>query len=345
MICALLFGIAFIMALHENQRIAEANAILRVKIGPPGNNTKLYRLEKLNPGMAAFLSGMGLFLSAVLAGTTVVNWQHFCMDKSRCNEGMKNRIPTRPMLVRFLLRGASLSVVVALLCEVAGKAFLHKEIGDLKGLTFANALWCFLIGLIEEAAKLAAVTCCIRLSKSIDGSGCFLNCYCCQPLVENGCGLALAGLAAGYGFMIVENVEYVLGTTLQPQTHSVGKAPGNSKASAAITIIVIVVRVLLNIHPWLTGLSATLLAKKVYPYQDKPHNDTCSIGPLDFICCLWISVLLHALYDFIVEALPLLAIFSVPVIWYTSRWLFWTYLDTLIVDERRDMCTSHVHAS
>merc|ERR1719410_281232 len=83
----------------------------------------------------------------------------------------------------------------------------------------------------------------------------------CHVWVTSPRALALAGLASGFGFMALENVEYILAVVMRPpqipegskEDEDVGYSEG---VTVVVTMIIIAVRVLLNLHPWLAGLSA-----------------------------------------------------------------------------------------
>merc|ERR1719453_92034 len=129
----------------------------------------------------------------------------------------------------------------------------------------------------------------------------------------------------------MENMEYVLVTVVEPhavELHKDGIAESVVPDPIAvggvpsiIALLIIVVRVLLNIHPWLTGLSVLRISQVAF---DEAHGEptTACLGLASLIWAVVPSALIHAFFDFIIIALPPLSLISVPAIWYLSRRIF-----------------------
>jgi len=321
-----LFWVTFATATSINEGI-ESNPEVIMKVNTTqGVLRKSYDLHMINPGECAYLTAMGLMLSMAVACVTLVNWRNFGDVKM-----------TSSILIQFMLRGASLSVVVAVLLESCGSALLtarSNQLGALNKFSVGGALMMLVVGFSEEFAKIIAATCGICLSVAAlkdahRGCCCCFNRQCCQLLIETPKALALAGVAAGFGFMIIENVEYVLSTTLQPSMDPSGKNANSEDGSpddmfgvsTFFNIAVITVRVLLNIHPWLTGVSALRIGHIAF---EKGEPMSACLGPSDIIWAVMPSALIHAAYDFTIVSLPLLAVVAVPAIWYCSRQFFYS---------------------
>ena len=134
---------------------------------------------------------------------------------------------TTSLLVQFVIRGATLSIVVAVVLESAGQRFLGNR-GETESLTgtwsFGAAAMMLVVGFSEEFAKMIAATCgtCLTIAalREQRGGCCFCQKHFCHVLLGSRRELALAGLAAGFGFMTIENMEYVLVTVRAPSERS-----------------------------------------------------------------------------------------------------------------------------
>jgi len=96
------------------------------------------------------------------------------------------------------------------------------------------------------------------------------------------------------------------------------EAPPIESGGSGYTIVILIVRVLLNIHPWLTGLSALRIGR----FAVKQGSTTACIGPYELVVAVMPAALIHALYDFLLLTVPLLGVLAVPVLWYASRRYF-----------------------
>lgn len=321
-ICALLsiflvlfvFAVAICSIIAVNKDIEEQPSVT-VTVG--GEKEQVLRFTIGDYGRRAFEAGAGVAFSLGISGLTLVAW--------RQHGGVKI---TSALLSSFLLRGATLSLFVAVVLEILGSMLLGK-IGfhGAEGLNITTFLTMAIVGFSEELGKLLAVTCgaCLARGKLLEGSrsGCCVGSY---VLLDTPRKLALAGLAAGFGFMTLENAGYVTAAATTPPTMV---SPAGSTVTASptqedmmvgtsisvMTCVTILVRVLLNIHPWLTGLSAARLAHVFY-------DEELQIGCSDLLRAIIPSAVIHAAFDFGLVTLPgICSLIFVPFCWFLSRWL------------------------
>lgn len=186
------------------------------------------------------------------------------------------------LAAQFFLRGAVVSIFLAMVLEVVGMTELRPKAVPWKDLPIA-----LLVGFSEEVAKMLSVIAgTVLIAASLPQDLVLLrpelNSQCLRTwtvLVESPRALAAAGIAVGFGFMMTENIEYFFMIfTLS--------SFGESLAAAGM-------RILLNLHPILTGLASSRLAKLVYASQGVR---SISIGKVAL--ALWPSIFLHALFDF-----------------------------------------------
>jgi len=86
-----------------------------------------------------------------------------------------------------------------------------------------------------------------------------------------------------------------------------------------ISILTIFTRIVLNIHPWLAGMSAGRAAKVLYNKTGGPT----SLGACGILVCMIPSALIHALYDFLLTMdMPAWVILAPLVFWAFSRHYF-----------------------
>ena len=183
---------------------------------------------------------------------------------------------------KFFLRGAVISVFMAMVIEFEGFTALRPNTNEWRDVPLS-----LIVGFAEEIAKLFVVVLGLvvvphnlpeQLVVNPGPSDRFTGCVrWWTTLVESPKALAMAGMAAGFGFMTCENLEYffMVFTTL---------SYSEAAASAAF-------RVFLNLHPILTGLAAARLATEVFR-----ANKQMTFGRI--FRALYPSILLHALFDF-----------------------------------------------
>lgn len=167
--------------------------------------------------------------------------------------------------VKFFLRGAFLSILIAILLEVMES----KELTPNRQSQYWVLPLALTAGFAEEVGKLVLVIIGLRFTPPlVPGMW--------TMFVESPRGLAFAGFAVGLGFMTTENLEYFYGPLIM--------------ASDSMLAVLFVLRTVLNLHPYLTGLSAARLAATCFPIG------RVSVGRV--VAAIWPSVLIHAMYDF-----------------------------------------------
>jgi len=277
-----------------------------------GQPVTIIKLAIQNPGQRSFQAASGVALSAFIACATILSWR-FAGQVSI----------TTALLAQFAFRGGTLAISVAVALEIFGSIALlmfgvETSLGHM-----------MLVGFAEEGAKLLAVILGVHLlaaSLEQPDTDCVLKAM--RVLVESPRGLMLAGLAVGYGFMVVENAEYLISSASVPGQETV--MPGSQRnervdgfAMQFFTFLTVAVRVFLNIHPWLAGISASRVAEVVFEQRQQKLR----VLVVDFLRAVWPCALVHAAYDLAVVSVPVLSMLAPPLFWYLSRRQFsisWT---------------------
>ena len=233
--------------------------------------------DEINRGIDAFLAmAMCCFIFALV-------------HKSLSFRALSEALPFS-LAIQFFFRGATVSIVLAIMLESFGMSTSRPRYVVWKDAPFA-----LMVGFAEEVAKLLVVvvgTILIpsQLPESLvleQGNATFLRCIpatCCvrswTNLVESPRALAMTGISVGFGFMFSENLEYffMVFTTMDTTTR----------------LVTTFLRIILNLHPILTGICASRLANLVWKNSSVPKS--ISIGKL--AQSIWPSVLMHALFDF-----------------------------------------------
>lgn len=262
-----------------------------------GQTVVVQSFEMTDVGYRGFEAFLGTLLSMAIA-TIILTWWR--------TDG-----PVRfagSLMAQFVLRGATLSLFVAALLEFTGQLLLlcfGFSNASTDTTSVGTALMMMVVGVSEEFAKLIAVTCGASWTASSLIEGRMRCCFCCATLIESSRQLALAGLAAGFGFMIVENAGYVIECATIPPSEVKNADDGQETltkgAILILTSMTIFVRVMFNIHPWLTGLSARRAARIVF---EEGNPDNSSIGCFGYVRALWPAAFLHGLYDFLLIISP-----------------------------------------
>jgi len=270
-----------------------------------------------HPGERAFEAGQGVALSVGLMALLIFRRRH---DYSvRISSGL---------LAQYAIRGAVLSCSIAAVLEISGISFVEKMTGlresdllpsadKLSGpgpLLLGVFLSMAMVGVAEELAKLAAMLFGTWLSASavrLEPANYWRQMW--RVLVESPRALMLAGLAVGCGFMTLENVGYLLSAGLMYYKED------SAVAERIIRCIIVGVRVGLNLHPWLAGITSARVASLCFG-QGRPY---LSLSFSELAWALWPAVALHSGFDFGLVALPgLVAIFLPPFAWIASRHVF-----------------------
>ena len=232
--------------------------------------------DQVNRGSDAFI-GMALCCAV------------FWLVRSMLSSRAPGESLSAPLAVQFFFRGASVSIILAVMLESFGMSTNRPRYVMWKDVPIA-----FTVGFAEEVSKLFVVilgTFLIptQLPESLvlnQGDMTCMRCFpvgCCvrtwTTLVESPRALAIAGMSVGFGFMFSENLEYffLVFTTMDTTTR----------------MITMVMRIVLNLHPILTGLCAARLAGRIWT-SAVPRS--ISIGKL--AASIWPSVIMHAVFDF-----------------------------------------------
>jgi RsiW-degrading membrane proteinase PrsW (M82 family) len=223
-------------------------------------------------------------------------------------------------LCQYAARGGSFALVIAVVVVSIG-VLLLASVG-----IATIASYMAVVGYTEEYGKLVAVTCGTALMASmyqVAANSCHCSCLC-RSLVESPRALIISGFAAGFGFMTVENGLYVMSSAVIPPMKIVTTGTGggvqeiDDEATQVGTVATIVIRILFNIHPWLSGLCAARIAAIAF----KENKGTACLSTSDIIWAITPSSIIHASFNVLVTILPgAVALPCVPIIWYGSkRW-------------------------
>lgn len=268
-----------------------------------------------SPGQRAFIASITIPLSMMVAVLTLTGWRR------------TGSVPIRAaLLAQFISRGATFAVVIALLVEGAG-GILANNVSA--GEFFGTLLVMSITGFAEEGAKVFAFV--VGTCLSTDSAEASLHrhsrWFVSVVLVESEHALMLAGMAVGFGFMTAENAGYLLdASTTPPMTYTdddgkTTSVPGSSVTAMAVTIMC--VRLFLNIHPWLAGISASRVARIAF----KDGHGNISLTFWELLVCFFPSAVVHAAFDFIISIVPVAGIVAVPGIWLGVRmWFRWEWM-------------------
>lgn len=274
-----------------------------------------------HPGERAFEAGQGVAMSVGLMALLIFRRRH---DYSvRISSGL---------LALCAIRGATLSCALAALLEVSGISVLQFVTGlqekdllptedKLPGASVMLGVLTSMavVGMAEEFAKLASLLCGTWLSASavrLEDANSWKQLW--RVLVESPRALMLAGLAVGCGFMTLENVGYLLSAGLMYDKDD------SAAAERIIRCIIVGVRVGLNLHPWLAGITCARIASLTYG-QGRPY---LSLSFSELAWALWPAAALHTAFDFGLVSLPgMIAVFLPPFAWIATRHVFNTEWD------------------
>ena len=233
--------------------------------------------DPLERGMGAFAGIFSCF--AVFRGT------HAALASRSDN------FLSQELSIQFFFRGAVVSIILAMILELVELRSLRPRNVELKDLPIA-----LIVGFSEEISKFFVVVMGVSLlpwnlpQHMIDThsgvifrcipSSCFARMW--TVLIESPRAFAMAGIAAGFGFMTTENLEYFFQVFVQLDITS--------------CIATSVMRIALNLHPLLTGLAAARLAQQVWSNGATAAPRTISIGKV--AVAMYPSIVIHAMYDF-----------------------------------------------
>lgn len=269
-----------------------------------------------HPGERGFESGLGVALSVALMGLIILQRRQ-----------THSVVISSGLLSQFALRGATLAVGIATILELTGIVALHRITGlstrvlvpssDNLATTpvmLAIGLTMVMVGISEELAKACALLLGTWLSAGalrLASPSWFFRMW--RVLVESPRALMLAGLSVGCGFMTLENIGYLL---------SAGSMVDKDESPASerlVRCLIVGVRVGLNLHPWLAGITCARIARVAFG-EGREH---LSISFRELAWALWPAALAHGLYDFSLVGLPgILALFVPPLGWFAARAAF-----------------------
>ena len=233
-------------------------------------------------GFSTFVYVVSADMGKAVAGFSMVG---LCFASVRIWNASLKVLPSS-LAVQFFLRAAVVSVLLAIAMESVQLKNFDPD--------FQSKTWVFPIaftaGFAEEVAKLAVVLvglCLTQLPAALAlSSGTIFHCVptsgCIRfwsVLIESPRGLAMAGIAAGLGFMTSENLEYFATPFMFLPTLS--------------CLVFAALRIFLNLHPLLTGLSAARLAHALW-HPGGPR----SVSPGKVVRAILPSVGIHGMYDF-----------------------------------------------
>jgi len=287
-------------------------------------NVTVTRSPITEPGKSGYEASVGVALSGVVACILTFAW--------RARGDVQVRMA---VLGQYALRGATISAFIAMFLEIIGGAVLASSGFVEQGLSLGNLLMMIIVGVSEEGGKLTAVLLGTWISAVALKQAAPSCCVCTRLLIESPRALILAGFSAGFGFMIIENVEYVMAVASTPPTHysSDDQEDEGANALMVISIFTICVRVLLNLHPWLTGWSAARLANLVF----SEARDTAIPTFGELLWCIAPPAAAHAAFDFLVGGPGIIALFMPLTFWLMARWSFmkeWELAPTWTLDAK-----------
>jgi len=315
-----------------------------------------------NAGERAYETGFGIAFSAVFVCLIVL--------KKRFHD--KVQISTS-LLSFFSFRGATLATTLSAITELVAFALVGAIMGQskqaIKGSDMCNkpdveqmgvqvlvvAVAMFCVGVAEETAKALAVIWGMWICARTLRTAAPASCCSCRVLVESPRALMLAGLASGCGLMVIENMEYLFMTAMIRDTtiaHDAGEYTLKVLRWGAMFV-----RTVLNIHPWMVGITCARLGRVIFGQKDVPVATTSSdsssdareplvaaadpspvsmeehaqrrdekpgggITPGELIWALYPSVLAHAFFDFSLMVLGVLAIWVPFVGWWVAKAYF-----------------------
>lgn len=256
-------------------------------------------------GFRSFQAGGVVVLSVLTGCLSIIAWRFHGQVKV-----------SNALLAQFAMRGVSLAVIISMILEMIGQKLLHlKALSGKKGHgNLVGGLWLgVLAGASEEFAKIVVVIWGTWHSNAALQSSRSSVCGGCRALIHSQRALMLTGLSVGYAFMTIENAGYILAMVSAPVI-SYRNADVSEDVDAVFMfhiefLLIITIRVGLNLHPWLAGITSSRVARVTFDRQASAVP-----SPKELAWALIPSVLAHSAYDFILVALPdWMAIFAPPL--------------------------------
>jgi len=321
---SIVFTLALLVLNAENieferhRDLAPGNVTLTITEG----NRTIHLTQVDSPGERAFEAGTGVALSVFVAIFVLCSWRHLNAVRLRLD-----------LMAQFAVRGAILSSFLAGVLEIAGSvavlatrsAFAAQEQGKLmEGFNLWTIAMMAVVGMSEEFAKfIVTIWGTWYREDSLHSMSTQSRCSCVWPtLVQSPHGMMLIGLSAGFGFMVIENAGYLLSVACMQDDDAkvdVDTKPEVDMMMRIMRLVTIVIRVVLNLHPYLSGLVAGRFASVLVKHPRDGDNLTAK----ELLWVLWPSAALHASYDLLVTVLPgILGLLMPPIFWYIVRQQF-----------------------
>jgi len=343
MLSFLIFALSLLVLNAENAEFERHRDLA------PGNTTltfiehnrTIHLTQVDSPGERAFEAGQGVALSVFVAIFVLCSWRHLSSVRIRLD-----------LMTQFAFRGAALSSFTAGLLEVFGSmvvsatrmAITSNPQGQylMEGFNIWTVIMMLLVGVSEEFAKYAAMVWGAWYKRDALRNRAAARCSCVWPvLIESPHAMMLVGLSVGFGFMVIENAGYLLTVACIEDEENVdaGDKPEVDLALRIMRLVTIIIRVLLNLHPYLSGIVAARFATVLL--KEPRENDTVTSTELAWI--LWPSALVHASYDLLVTILPgVLGLLMPFLFWYGVRRQFRKLWDE---QDQQDWSSSTVSAA
>lgn len=345
LLSAAVFLVTFIRAAGINAQLREKPETART-VSNGGEPVTLSRIR--SPGERAFEAGAGVAFSVAFACLFLL-YRRFA-----------DSVPLRAALLGlFGLRGATLSLLIAGALELLAVSMLPQPAGAASAEGGGSGagrrqhtvdrvqsvhetdigLWSVLmmlsVGISEELAKASVLLAGVVLVASeavLLESGVLAGCCwrCWRVLVETPRGLMLAGAAAGFGFMCMENGLYLVEVASTPPMQfddSDASSEEDRFTMWLLRLITITIRIVLNIHPWLAGITAARIAQVVFVHDRRTH---VHLTVSELAWAIAPSAAAHMAYDLIVLASPALVALLAPLVfWVVARSIFGREWDKL----------------
>mmetsp|Transcript_14818 Transcript_14818/g.33713 ORF Transcript_14818/g.33713 Transcript_14818/m.33713 type:complete len:260 (-) Transcript_14818:460-1239(-) len=214
-----------------------------------------------SPGERAFEAGQGVALSVFVGIFILCSWRHSSSVHLRLD-----------LMAQFAFRGAVLSSFTAGVLEVVGSmvvsatrlAVTSSPQGHLmEGFNVWTVVMMVVVGASEEFSKFLAMIWGSWYKEDKLRSGPLARCSCVWPmLIESPHAMMLVGLSVGFGFMVIENAGYLLSVACIEDEDGIDaeSKPEVDIALRIMRLVTIVIRVLLNLHPYLSGIVAACFA-------------------------------------------------------------------------------------
>jgi RsiW-degrading membrane proteinase PrsW (M82 family) len=261
------------------------------------------------------LEGAMIIMVCLLVSGFAVFGIHHILQRRHAGQGFVSL----QLVAHMFLRGATISIVIAIFLEL-----LDFYTAPPRPVEWGKVPLALAIGISEEFGKAIVVVLGLHVSPYIlpqslivPASQTFLGMFSTQSctrfwtyVIESPRALAMVGISTGFGFATTENVEYFIEIS--------------TISSGSSSFLIMLIRLVLDLHPLLTGLFAARLASLVYFERDGVIiGRSISLGK--FLRAITPSILIHATYDFglmftnqesqLGSDFLILSIVMIPLVW------------------------------